>query len=195
MTMMSRLLSHGCVRAHRDRRIERAYPGKRRFRTGVPQHRLTVRVTKGHLSARDFHWGKWTFHEFVAPEKLVLISSLSDAAGGITRHQMSPTWPLETRHCIENLPLQSSKKNVGQRHPRGFLDMNVKKFIRYRSLEPLIAVPTRLVNAHVFIHTYCQGFGHLCLRVVLCGTGIDSAYDFRIFCSFELAIPKPSPSS
>jgi uncharacterized protein YndB with AHSA1/START domain len=41
-------------------------------------------------------WGKWTFREVVAPERLVLISSFSDANGGITRHPMSPTWPLET---------------------------------------------------------------------------------------------------
>jgi uncharacterized protein YndB with AHSA1/START domain len=41
-------------------------------------------------------WGKWTFREIIAPERLVLISSFSDAAGGITRHPMSPTWPLET---------------------------------------------------------------------------------------------------
>jgi uncharacterized protein YndB with AHSA1/START domain len=41
-------------------------------------------------------WGKWTFREIVAPEKLVVVVSFSDAAGGITRHPMSPTWPLET---------------------------------------------------------------------------------------------------
>ena len=41
-------------------------------------------------------WGKWTFREVVAPERLVLISSFSDANGGVTRHPMSPTWPLET---------------------------------------------------------------------------------------------------
>lgn len=41
-------------------------------------------------------WGKWTFREIVAPEKLVLISSFSDAQGGITRHPMSANWPLET---------------------------------------------------------------------------------------------------
>ena len=39
-------------------------------------------------------WGKWTFVEVVAPEKLVLISSFSDEKGGITRHPMSPNWPL-----------------------------------------------------------------------------------------------------
>jgi uncharacterized protein YndB with AHSA1/START domain len=41
-------------------------------------------------------WGRWTFREVVAPERLVLISSFSDAKGGITLHPMSPTWPRET---------------------------------------------------------------------------------------------------
>ncbi len=40
-------------------------------------------------------WGKWIFKEIVPPEKLVFISSFSDAKGGVTRHPMSPTWPLE----------------------------------------------------------------------------------------------------
>jgi len=41
-------------------------------------------------------WGKWIFQEIVPPEKLVLIASFSDANGGITRHPMSASWPLET---------------------------------------------------------------------------------------------------
>ncbi len=41
-------------------------------------------------------WGKWTFREIVAPEKLVLVSSFSDADGGVTRHPMAANWPLET---------------------------------------------------------------------------------------------------
>jgi uncharacterized protein YndB with AHSA1/START domain len=40
-------------------------------------------------------WGKWVFREIVAPEKIVLISSFSDAQGNMTRHPMSQTWPLE----------------------------------------------------------------------------------------------------
>ena len=40
-------------------------------------------------------WGKWTFREIKAPERLVLVNAFSDAAGGITRHPMSPTWPRE----------------------------------------------------------------------------------------------------
>jgi uncharacterized protein YndB with AHSA1/START domain len=41
-------------------------------------------------------WGKWTFREIVPPEKLVLIASFSDANGGLTRHPLSATWPLES---------------------------------------------------------------------------------------------------
>lgn len=41
-------------------------------------------------------WGKFVYREVVAPERIVLVSSFSDEAGGIARHPMSPTWPLET---------------------------------------------------------------------------------------------------
>ena len=41
-------------------------------------------------------WGKWTFREIIAPERLVVVTSFSDAQGGITRHPMAPNWPLET---------------------------------------------------------------------------------------------------
>jgi uncharacterized protein YndB with AHSA1/START domain len=40
-------------------------------------------------------WGKFVFREIVAPERMVFINSFSDEAGGITRHPMSPTWPLQ----------------------------------------------------------------------------------------------------
>jgi uncharacterized protein YndB with AHSA1/START domain len=40
-------------------------------------------------------WGKFVYREIVAPEKIVLVNSFSDAKGGLTRHPMSPTWPLE----------------------------------------------------------------------------------------------------
>ena len=41
-------------------------------------------------------WGKWTFREVVAPEKLVVVVSFSDEKGGIARHPFAPDWPLET---------------------------------------------------------------------------------------------------
>ena len=40
-------------------------------------------------------WGRFLYQEIAAPERIVLISSFSDANGGVTRHPMSPGWPLE----------------------------------------------------------------------------------------------------
>jgi uncharacterized protein YndB with AHSA1/START domain len=40
-------------------------------------------------------WGKFRYREIVPPQRMVLINSFSDEAGGITRHPMAPTWPLE----------------------------------------------------------------------------------------------------
>ena len=40
-------------------------------------------------------WGKFVYREIIAPEKIVLVNSFSDESGGITRHPMSATWPLE----------------------------------------------------------------------------------------------------
>lgn len=39
-------------------------------------------------------WGKFVYRDIAAPERLVLVNSFSNAAGEITRHPMSPTWPL-----------------------------------------------------------------------------------------------------
>jgi len=33
--------------------------------------------------------------EIVRPERIVFVNSFSDENGGVTRHPMSPTWPLE----------------------------------------------------------------------------------------------------
>jgi uncharacterized protein YndB with AHSA1/START domain len=41
-------------------------------------------------------WGKWTFVDIVAPEKLVAIQVFSDPQGCDTRHPMSATWPIQT---------------------------------------------------------------------------------------------------
>jgi uncharacterized protein YndB with AHSA1/START domain len=41
-------------------------------------------------------WGKWIFREIVPCERLVVVVQFSDAAGGVTRHPMAPTWPLAT---------------------------------------------------------------------------------------------------
>lgn len=38
-------------------------------------------------------WGKWIFQKIDPIERLEVIDSFSDEAGGITRHPLSPTWP------------------------------------------------------------------------------------------------------
>lgn len=40
-------------------------------------------------------WGKFVYRGIAAPERVVLIHSFSDEAGGITRYPMAPTWPRE----------------------------------------------------------------------------------------------------
>jgi len=39
-------------------------------------------------------WGKFVYREVVPPSRLVWLHSFSDASEGITRHPMSPDWPL-----------------------------------------------------------------------------------------------------
>ena len=53
----------------------------------------------GHYGIRtadgDVMWGKFVYREITEPERLVWVNSFSDEAGGMTRHPLSPTWPLE----------------------------------------------------------------------------------------------------
>jgi len=40
-------------------------------------------------------WGLFTYREIVPREKLVFVNSFSDEKRGVTRHPMTPTWPLQ----------------------------------------------------------------------------------------------------
>jgi uncharacterized protein YndB with AHSA1/START domain len=40
-------------------------------------------------------WGKFVYREITPPERLVFINSFSDESGGVTRHPLAPTWPLQ----------------------------------------------------------------------------------------------------
>ncbi len=40
-------------------------------------------------------WGKFIYREIVPPQRLVWEHSFSDEAGGLTRHPLSATWPLQ----------------------------------------------------------------------------------------------------
>ncbi len=45
-------------------------------------------------------WGRWSIREVVPPERLVFVNSFSDESGGITRHPLSASWPLEVLSTI-----------------------------------------------------------------------------------------------
>ncbi len=40
-------------------------------------------------------WGRQVYREIVPPERIVFINSFSDEKGGLARHPMAPTWPIE----------------------------------------------------------------------------------------------------
>ena len=40
-------------------------------------------------------WGKMAYREITPPSRIVFVNSFSDEAGGVTRHPLAPTWPLE----------------------------------------------------------------------------------------------------
>jgi uncharacterized protein YndB with AHSA1/START domain len=40
-------------------------------------------------------WGKMAYREITPPSRLVFVNFFSDESGGVTRHPMAPTWPLE----------------------------------------------------------------------------------------------------
>jgi uncharacterized protein YndB with AHSA1/START domain len=40
-------------------------------------------------------WAKFVYREVVPPQRLAWEHSFSDEAGGLTRHPLSPTWPLK----------------------------------------------------------------------------------------------------
>lgn len=45
-------------------------------------------------------WGRFVYREIVPPERLVHIVHFSDREGGVTRHPMSATWPLQILSTI-----------------------------------------------------------------------------------------------
>ena len=66
-----------------------AVAAKMDFRPGGTYH-YGVRTPDGSVM-----WGKYVYREIDAPKRLVWVNSFSDEAGGITRHPLVPTWPLQ----------------------------------------------------------------------------------------------------
>jgi uncharacterized protein YndB with AHSA1/START domain len=68
--------------------------------TTIVASKMDFRVGGTYLGAmRDdsgrVMWGKFTYREITPPERLVWLHSFSDEAGGLTRHPLAPSWPLE----------------------------------------------------------------------------------------------------
>jgi uncharacterized protein YndB with AHSA1/START domain len=57
-------------------------------------------------------WGLQRFLEIVPDRKIVLIQSFSDAEGGLTRHPMSPHWPLEMLSTTTFEDLGASRSRI-----------------------------------------------------------------------------------
>lgn len=75
-------------------------------------------------------WGKFVYREIIEPQKIVYLSSFSDAAGGLTRHPMWPEWPLEILNSVTleehqgktTLTLRGYPINAPQNEMRFFLE-------------------------------------------------------------------------
>ncbi|MBM7567537.1 SRPBCC domain-containing protein [Paenibacillus sacheonensis] len=54
------------------------------------------------MSTPDGHkmWGKFVYHEIVAPEKIVFTNSFSDEEGGTLRPPFAPEFPLEVMNTV-----------------------------------------------------------------------------------------------
>jgi uncharacterized protein YndB with AHSA1/START domain len=58
-------------------------------------------------------WGKWTFREIVAPERLVVVVQFSDEAGGLTRAPFfDGKWPLRTLSTTTFEPLPGGRTRL-----------------------------------------------------------------------------------
>jgi len=55
-------------------------------------------------------WGKMIYQEIDPPHRLVYITTFSDKDGGLTRHPMSNTWPLEMLTTITLEPENGKTK-------------------------------------------------------------------------------------
>jgi uncharacterized protein YndB with AHSA1/START domain len=51
-------------------------------------------------------WCRQVFREITPPDRIVLINSFSDEAGGLGRHPLAPQWPLQIRttYTFEDTP-------------------------------------------------------------------------------------------
>jgi len=73
-------------------------------------------------------WGKFTYREIKAPEKLVFIVSFSDPQGGVTRHPGNENWPLQTMSTVTFEQVGGKTKVTVQWSPHEASDAERKSF-------------------------------------------------------------------
>jgi uncharacterized protein YndB with AHSA1/START domain len=79
--------------------------------SGAVEAKMDFRVGGTYLGAMrspdgQVMWGKFVYREIVPPKLLKWVHSFSNEEGGLTRHPIAPTWPLEmlTTVTFEDAP-------------------------------------------------------------------------------------------
>ena len=73
-------------------------------------------------------WGKFVYREVVAPERIVFVNSFSDEKGNVTRHFMSPTWPLEVLNTMTLTEQRGQTTITLKGHPINASELERKTF-------------------------------------------------------------------
>jgi uncharacterized protein YndB with AHSA1/START domain len=73
-------------------------------------------------------WGKFVYREIAAPERVVFVVSFSDVKGGLTRHPLSPSWPLEVLNTLTFTEHGGKTTLRLQSHPINATDEERKTF-------------------------------------------------------------------
>jgi uncharacterized protein YndB with AHSA1/START domain len=73
-------------------------------------------------------WGKFVYREISKPERLVFVVSFSDEKGNITRHPLSPTWPLEMLSTVRFAEHEGKTKITVQWTPLNATEEERKTF-------------------------------------------------------------------
>ena len=78
------------------------------FRVGGTYH-YGMQTPEGNIM-----WGRQVFREITPPDRIVLINSFSDEAGGLGRHPLAPNWPLQmlSTFTFEDAPGGKTKFTV-----------------------------------------------------------------------------------
>jgi uncharacterized protein YndB with AHSA1/START domain len=73
-------------------------------------------------------WGKFNYLEIDEPNRMVFIDYFSDENGGITRHPLSPTWPLQLKTTFTFEDEKGKTKLTIQWEPQNVTDEEAKTF-------------------------------------------------------------------